>query len=657
MGDSFHFDYGEFLLPPYRTDDGYLLVDGTPTRVGVFDYHDPSQPDNTRRELRLPGEVFAEDSMASLAEKPITRGHPPKPLNSRNVKQHEDGNTSREIERYNGHVRVKGAIRHDVLVDEVESGERDKQSCGYKCRVVDNSGTWVDEDGLIGEPGVSYEYDAVQRDIRYNHVAMVKNPRAGNTATVRTDGITPGTVARVQEPVFRMDAGAKNLGFPDAPIRNESNWSGDAAKRDLKEYASSDGSGDKDTIDWDRYARGFLVQRGDGQDFGDYSFPVARVDSGGELYIPTRVLQVLTGSRGIQHAPDSMQSDLRDAISSKARSARRKFDDFDWKPEWERDDSRADSLAGLIRSAVGPGGFTVDQIDRLSKGLGVTPEQVRNAARFDGLFSDDSNEGSTMAQNGNESNDGDKSTAQVRVDDVSYDANPALAQAVSDLKSDRNDAVSRLDSVIGRMDELESELEIDEPADDPADRLDAIMSAVGELQGTVETLQDERMDEDEIREYADERVELLAVASELGVGVEHNDSGRVTDGNETIKKRIVADQRDTTVDELDDRMDGYVNGAYEQIARNISGGDAHEFVNDAAERLYGGRGTKSDDGGGSNDDETSRDDSGGIRPPGDSGGGSGRKTPESGGDGGFESIRSDEDDFNESIKSEDPLAD
>jgi hypothetical protein len=59
----------------------------------------------------------------------------------------------------------------------IESRERREVSCGYRCRLDLTPGTTPD-----GE-----RYDAVQRDVVYNHVALVPRGRAGRDVALRLD--------------------------------------------------------------------------------------------------------------------------------------------------------------------------------------------------------------------------------------------------------------------------------------------------------------------------------------------------------------------------------------------------------------------------------------------------------------------------------------
>lgn len=53
----------------YYTDEGYLVDHPIVTRCGIFEYKNPDG--TTRRELRLPEDVFSEKSLKSYKGKPI----------------------------------------------------------------------------------------------------------------------------------------------------------------------------------------------------------------------------------------------------------------------------------------------------------------------------------------------------------------------------------------------------------------------------------------------------------------------------------------------------------------------------------------------------------------------------------------------------------
>jgi uncharacterized protein len=139
-----------------RTQQGGLIARANLTRTGIFTYRNPDG--STRRELRHPDDVFDPESLKTLAHATFTDDHPDKvhPDNWRHVARghvvdpKKDGNfVAGEI-----HIQDSDAIR------KAEKGDLQETSCGYECRLDTTPGKYNGED-----------YDARQKDIRYNHVA------------------------------------------------------------------------------------------------------------------------------------------------------------------------------------------------------------------------------------------------------------------------------------------------------------------------------------------------------------------------------------------------------------------------------------------------------------------------------------------------------
>lgn len=197
--------YDRAPLKATRTDEGYLVDTPVLTRTGVFEYRDGAG--KVRREFRPPDEVFNADSMASLRGKPITDGHPGK-VTAKNVRQHIVG-TALSVGRQDGQNMV-GDI-HIFDTGPVDAGNKEL-SLGYELELDET-------------PGVSPEgerYDAVQRNIRYNHLAVVKRGRAGNArlnldaadAVTKTEEENDMTMVKI-----RLDSG---LSYDAAPeVANE----------------------------------------------------------------------------------------------------------------------------------------------------------------------------------------------------------------------------------------------------------------------------------------------------------------------------------------------------------------------------------------------------------------------------------------------------
>jgi len=166
------YDVGE-LKKPVRMDNGWLRVDGLLTRSGVFPYRNADG--STRLEYRPPDEVFRADSLESFALVPFTNDHPPEVLNAKNTKTYAVGSIGENVRRDGDHVRAQILVT-DAATAEQMMGGKVALSCGYSC----------DVDMTPGEVG-GVRYDAVQKNIRGNHVALVDIARAGPAAKVRMD--------------------------------------------------------------------------------------------------------------------------------------------------------------------------------------------------------------------------------------------------------------------------------------------------------------------------------------------------------------------------------------------------------------------------------------------------------------------------------------
>lgn len=213
-GDVVRYDVGR-LGNVERTPQGGIRVPANLTRTGVFAY---PRPDGTIfREYRPPEEVFKADSLATLTDAPVTDLHPdpnvyPEMVTPRNFRQLSRGH-AREPRQDGDMVAAHLVIQDQDLLAAVERRDRTEVSCGYRCRMDFTPGTTPQ-----GE-----RYDAVQRDIRYNHVAVVPKGRAGADVALRLDSmgnmVPPGgqgenpQEARVMETI-RIDGVDYPLGTP-----------------------------------------------------------------------------------------------------------------------------------------------------------------------------------------------------------------------------------------------------------------------------------------------------------------------------------------------------------------------------------------------------------------------------------------------------------
>lgn len=155
----------------YFTPEGYLIDHPILTRVGIFEYKNPDG--SIRRELRLPEEVFAPESLASYKGKPVILTHEAGMIDSDNVQQEQIGTILSEGTQDDDNVRAQ-IIIHDAR--KLDYGLREL-SLGYSLDLEEVPGEWQ------GQP-----YDVIQRNIRVNHLALVEKARAGDSARLNIDG-------------------------------------------------------------------------------------------------------------------------------------------------------------------------------------------------------------------------------------------------------------------------------------------------------------------------------------------------------------------------------------------------------------------------------------------------------------------------------------
>ncbi len=168
------------LESPRLTPEGFLRGDALITREGIFEY---STPHGVLREYRPGQEVFSEDSLDTLRMKPITDDHPSESgqrvmVDTKNHPKFSKGHLGENITRVDGKVRASLMITDEALAKAVMGG-RNQISCGYMC-------------DLEFAPGVTpggQKFDATQRNIRYNHVAVVAQGRAGPQVSMRIDSM------------------------------------------------------------------------------------------------------------------------------------------------------------------------------------------------------------------------------------------------------------------------------------------------------------------------------------------------------------------------------------------------------------------------------------------------------------------------------------
>lgn len=155
----------------YWTDEGYLVDHPIVTSCGIFEY--VQKDGSVQRELRLPENVFDEESLASYEGKPIIITHEAGRIDKDNVEEEQIGTILTRGYKDGDNVRTKIVIHN---TDALCCGLREL-SLGYNLSLDKTPGVWNGQ-----------SYDAIQKDIRINHLALVANARAGEQARLNIDG-------------------------------------------------------------------------------------------------------------------------------------------------------------------------------------------------------------------------------------------------------------------------------------------------------------------------------------------------------------------------------------------------------------------------------------------------------------------------------------
>lgn len=203
-------DNSQWMTIPFeRTNEGFLKGRAIVTSIGVFTY---KRADGTiQRELRLPEEVFAHGTLNSMKLKPVTLNHPTELVTSDNADKLQVGSLgdnpswTKEWEHRNWEEVTDGIncaidmiITKKDAIDAVLNGKQ-ALSMGYTC------------DLEMAEPGSTWcgvEYDFIQRNIRYNHCAIVDSARAGDNAKIELRADSEDAVLE-DIMVTKIDGGTK----------------------------------------------------------------------------------------------------------------------------------------------------------------------------------------------------------------------------------------------------------------------------------------------------------------------------------------------------------------------------------------------------------------------------------------------------------------
>ena len=161
-----------------RTSVGFLKLPVRISRIGCMVYKDTEG--NEYNEFKPPEELFKKDTMESLQYVTVTDKHPSEMLvRPYNNKRLSVGMVVEKGVKDEGfYLKSNLIITEQEIIDRIikkfNNGERQEVSAGYEATIVEEDGEF---DGV--------EYKSIQRDIVYNHCALVDLGRAGPECSIQ----------------------------------------------------------------------------------------------------------------------------------------------------------------------------------------------------------------------------------------------------------------------------------------------------------------------------------------------------------------------------------------------------------------------------------------------------------------------------------------
>lgn len=216
-----------------RTPTNGIRVPARIGRTGVLRYQ---RADGTVvREYRPPTEAFRAESLASLEDAVVTVGHPkaaalvtPSIACSVSVGHVKSGG-----KRDGKFIAAELVVIDAQTIENIDQGLLVEISAGYTCRHDATPGT---------DPDTGEAYDVVQRQILYNHCALLGSGegRAGADVSLRLDGVevrlesggAPDRAERTDSMEEIIDGKKYTVGTPD--------WAAARARRDARRDAEAE---------------------------------------------------------------------------------------------------------------------------------------------------------------------------------------------------------------------------------------------------------------------------------------------------------------------------------------------------------------------------------------------------------------------------------
>jgi len=182
--------------------------------------------------------------------------------------------------------------------------------------------------------GISYGYFAVNTSYK-NGIRYLKEIDIFEVSLVSVPAQPKAQIIEVKH-VLHND---------DLPLADsDRSWNASEARKRIAKWASSDGSGDKDKIDWDKYKRAFLyVVKGKEENITGYKFPIADVIDG-RLYAIPRAIYNAVVRLAVAKIPEEDKEGIRRVLA-------KYYEKMGKTPPWEKEEKMLD-VEGYIHEIL-----------------------------------------------------------------------------------------------------------------------------------------------------------------------------------------------------------------------------------------------------------------------------------------------------------------
>jgi uncharacterized protein len=164
-------------LKVIKTGEGFLKAEVVFAVPCVLPYNENGIQ---KMEAKLPEEIFKQDTIESAKGAPVADGHPTQNgsrilVTPENYFQYIKGNLSEpKADGYGAKGLV--TIYDKTLIDEIIAKKKTQVSIGFTCDIEDKPGMFNGQ-----------HYDAIQRNILINHLAITDDARAGDATHIMID--------------------------------------------------------------------------------------------------------------------------------------------------------------------------------------------------------------------------------------------------------------------------------------------------------------------------------------------------------------------------------------------------------------------------------------------------------------------------------------